>query len=125
MRKLLTILLFIPSLVNAQYSTNAKYYESPGEYTMFFKLNYTTPGVAYAVTTDNTIAGTGNTGAQGIPTEVSIPGMAHKPMAGVCTGLHDGGMWSADSGRVFMGGLPTNCQLGNGLTSGPSTMYEI
>jgi len=34
-------------------------------------------------------------------------------------------MWSADSGRVFMGGLPTNCQLGNGLTTGPSTMYEI
>jgi hypothetical protein len=107
-----------------QYSTNARYYESPGEYTIFFKLHYNTPGIAYAVTTDNTIAGTGNTGAQGIPTEVVTP-IPNEPMAGVCTGLHDGGMWSADSGRVFMGGLPTNCQLGNGLTTGPSTMYEI
>lgn len=107
-----------------QYSTNARYYESPGEYVMFFKLHYNTPGIAYAVTTDNTIAGTGNTGAQGIPTEVVTP-IPNEPMAGVCTGLHDGGMWSADSGRVFMGGLPTNCQLGNGLTTGPSTMYEI
>jgi len=46
-------------------------------------------------------------------------------MAGVCTGLHDGTFWSADSGRVFTYGLSTNCQLGNGLTTGPNTTYEI
>lgn len=125
MRYLFAILVSFPLFLQAQYSADARYMESPGEYTMFFKRGYALPGLAYAVTTDNTVAGTGNTGAQGIATQVAIPGLPNKMMAIVCTGLHDGGMASADSGRVFMGGLPTNCQLGNGLTTGPSTMYEI
>ena len=120
----MTILLLTPILLQAQYSTNARYYESPGEYQMAFKVNYLTPGLGYTVTTDSSIAGTGNVGPQGVPHEI-VTNQTHKMMAIACAGLHDGGFVSADSGRVFMYGLPTNCQLGNGLTTGPSTTYEI
>lgn len=110
------------------WATEYKWYMSPGEYVEGF---LDSAGHAWTVTTDNTIGGTGSsnpTGSGGPP--VGIPARvvtvpANKVMAGVATGLHDGAFWSADSGRVFMYGLASNCQLGNGTTTGPLTTYEI
>jgi hypothetical protein len=120
MRYLLTILMV---LFFSQVSAQLKYVMSPGEYTAVFKKVST--GIAYTIGTDpSQLGGTGGVGTQGIPIEIStIP--ANKPMAGVCSGLHDFGTYSIDSGRVFMAGQANNCQLGNGTTTGPTTMYEI
>lgn len=118
MRRILTIaLFFIAGQVAAQ-----KYAMSPGEYTQGFIDSANKIG--YTLTTDNTIAGTGNFGGQGIAYPV-VTGYSNKQMKLVCTGLHDGGFVSLDSGHAFMYGLASNCQLGNGLTTGPSTCYEI
>ena len=118
MRRILTIaLFFIAGQVAAQ-----KYAMSPGEYTQGFIDSANKIG--YTLTTDNTIAGTGNFGGQGIAYPV-VTGYSNKQMKLVCTGLHDGGFASLDSGHAFMYGLASNCQLGNGLTTGPSTCYEI
>jgi hypothetical protein len=120
MRYLLTILMVIFfSQANAQ----SRYIMSPGEYTAVFKKVST--GIAYTIGTDpSQLGGTGGIGTQGIPIEISTT-PANKPMAGVCSGLHDFGTYSIDSGRVFMAGQANNCQLGNGTTTGPTTMYEI
>jgi hypothetical protein len=120
MRYLLTILMV---LFFSQVSAQLKYVMSPGEYTAVFKKVST--GIAYTIGTDpSQLGGTGGVGTQGIPIEIStIP--ANKPMAGVCSGLHDFGTYSIDSGRVFMAGQANNCQLGNGTTTGPTNMYEI
>ena len=119
-RKLLTILLTLSSLLlKAQIPYH--WYFSPGEYTSGF---LDSAGHPWTVTTDVSLGAAGNTGTQGIPTRViTVP--ANKIMAGAQTGLHDGSFWSADSGRVFMYGQANHCQLGNGLTTGPSTTYEI
>ena len=101
----------------------------PSEYTTGFIK--TSTHTAYTLTDDNTIGGTGSATPNGSGTPpIGIPSLlvtnpANKQMAGVCTGLHDGGFWSLDSGRVFMYGLSSNCQLGNGLTTGPTSTYEI
>ena len=103
------------------WSTEYKWYLSPGEYTEGF---LDSAGHAWTVTTDQALAASGNTGTIGIPTRVvTIP--ANKVMSMAATGLHDGGFVSADSGRVFMFGQSSQCQLGNGTTTGPNTTYEI
>lgn len=94
---------------------------SPGEYTAGF---LDSARHAWTITTDPSIGGTNNIGTQGIPSRlVTIP--ANKIMAGVCSGLHDGAFWSADSGRVFLYGLNNFCQLGNGTTTGTTHVVEI
>ena len=118
MKRILTIALFFI----AGHAAAQKYAMSPGEYTQGFIDSANKIG--YTLTTDNTIAGTGNFGGQGIAYPV-VTGYSNKQMKLVCTGLHDGGFASLDSGHAFMYGLASNCQLGNGLTTGPSTCYEI
>jgi hypothetical protein len=123
----LTILsIFIFGQSSAQ---TLKYIVGPSEYTTgFIKVSN---HAAYTLTTDNTVGGTGSAHQNGSGTPaIGIPSLlvttpSNKQMAGVCTGLHDGGFWSLDSGRVFMYGLSSNCQLGNGLTTGPTSTYEI
>ena len=125
MRYLLIILL----IAFASQAKSQKYILGPGEYTTGFIA--TSTHLAYTITTDNTIGGTGSSNPSGsggpplgIPSQiVTIP--ANKQMAGVCTGLHDGFFWSIDSGRAFGYGMSGSCQLGNGLTTGPTTTYEI
>lgn len=118
MRRILTIALFFI----AGHAAAQKYVMSPGEYTQGFIDSANKIG--YTLTTDNTIAGTGNFGGQGIAYPV-VTGYSNKQMKLVCTGLHNGGFVSLDSGHAFMYGLASNCELGNGLTTGPSTCYEI
>lgn len=94
---------------------------NPGEYTAGF---LDSAGLPWTITTDPAIAGTNNKGTQGIPTRLAtIP--SSKVMAGVASGLHDGAFWSLDSGRAFMYGLNGSCQLGNGTSTGTTSVVEI
>lgn len=125
MRRILTIFL----ILIAARSKAQKYIMGPGEYQRSFL--YTPTHLVYTITTDNTIGGTGSAAQTGSGTPpVGIPALlvtipANEPEALICPGLHDGGVASIDSGRVRMYGLATNCQMGNGLTTGPTSTYEI
>lgn len=118
MRKILPILLFLLPLA----SLAQKYDFNNGEYTNFFR-DRTTHRI-YTITNDLGVGAAGGAGTPGIPTEI-VTNQTHKQMKSTIAGLHEGGGVSLDSGFVFMGGSSSFCQLGNGLTTGPSTTYEI
>ena len=99
-----------------------KYLMSPGEYTAGFIKSST--GIGYTIGTDpSALGGSGGVGTQGIPIQI-VTTPANQTMASVCSGLHDGGFIST-TGFAYMYGQANFCQLGNGLTTGPSTTYEI
>lgn len=120
MKYTLTIFLLL-SVITSAAQPKYPWTMNPGEYTAGY---LDIAGLPWTITTDPSIAGTNNKGTQGIPTRLAtIP--SNKVMAGVGSSLHDGSFWSADSGRVFMYGLNGSCQLGNGTSTGTTSVVEI